>query len=322
MKKILITGGCGFIGSNLTEYFLKKKYKVIVLDKYNFQNNWGWLEKTKHKNLEIKLGDIRDYDFVNKSMKGINSVIHLAALIGIPYSYVSPLAYIQTNIIGTYNVLESCYSNKIKNIVITSTSEVYGSSKYEPMDEGHPTFSQSPYAATKKSADELAISYFNSFKLPIKIIRPFNAYGPRQSPRAIIPNIIYQLINKKIKIVKIGNLKPKRDYTHVSDLCDAYHKILKSNKFGEIFNVGSGENISIIDLYYKISKMLKIKKTLKVQNERKRIKGSEVESLKCDSTKISNYLNWKPKIKFSTGLKNTYQWIKKNQSIYKDIYNI
>ena len=150
MKKILITGGCGFIGSNLTEYFLKKKYKVIVLDKYNFQNNWGWLEKTKHKNLEIKLGDIRDYDFVNKSMKGINSVIHLAALIGIPYSYVSPLAYIQTNIIGTYNVLESCYSNKIKNIVITSTSEVYGSSKYEPMDEGHPTFSQSPYAATKK----------------------------------------------------------------------------------------------------------------------------------------------------------------------------
>ena len=140
MKKILITGGCGFIGSNLTEYFLKKKYKVIVLDKYNFQNNWGWLEKINHKNLEIKLGDIRDYDFVNKSMKNVNSVIHLAALIGIPYSYVSPLAYIQTNIIGTYNVLESCNQNKVKNIVITSTSEVYGSSKYEPMNEKHQLF--------------------------------------------------------------------------------------------------------------------------------------------------------------------------------------
>ena len=321
MKKILITGGCGFIGSNLTEYFLKK-YKVIVLDKYNFQNNWGWLEKINHKNLEIKLGDIRDYDFVNKSMKNVNSVIHLAALIGIPYSYVSPLAYIQTNIIGTYNVLESCNQNKVKNIVITSTSEVYGSSKYEPMNEKHPTFSQSPYAATKKSADELALSYFNSFKLPVKIIRPFNTYGPRQSPRAIIPNIIYQLINKDIKTVKVGNLKPKRDYTYVSDLCDAYFKILKSNKFGEVFNVGSGENISIIDLYFKISKLLNIKKPLKVQSERKRIKGSEVESLMCDSLKIKNDLNWKPKIKFDVGLKQTFQWVKKNQLIYKDIYNI
>ena len=190
------------------------------------------------------------------------------------------------------------------------------------MNEKHPTFSQSPYAATKKSADELALSYFNSFKLPVKIIRPFNTYGPRQSPRAIIPNIIYQLINKDIKTVKVGNLKPKRDYTYVSDLCDAYFKILKSNKFGEVFNVGSGENISIIDLYFKISKLLNIKKPLKVQSERKRIKGSEVESLMCDSLKIKNDLNWKPKIKFDVGLKQTFQWVKKNQLIYKDIYNI
>jgi dTDP-glucose 4,6-dehydratase len=321
MKKILITGGCGFIGSNLVEYFLGKNFKVVVLDKYNFTNNWGWLENNKHKNLEVKLGDIRDFDFVNKSVKDVDSVVHLAALIGIPYSYVSPLAYIQTNIIGTYNILESCVSNKIKNVIITSTSEVYGSSKYEPMDENHPTFSQSPYAATKKSADELGLSYYNSFNLPIKIIRPFNTYGPRQSPRAIIPNITYQLLNKKIKKVKIGNLTPKRDYTYVLDLCEAFFKIHNSKKFGEIFNTGTGQNISIEELYYKICSILKIKKTLEIQQKRRRKITSEVTSLRCDNKKILN-LGWKPKTKFTSGLKKTIKWISNNQSIYKDIYNI
>ena len=322
MKKILITGGCGFIGSNLTEFFLKRGYRVVVLDKYNFQNNWGWLEKKNYKNLEVKLGDIRDYDFVNKSIKKAHSVIHLAALIGIPFSYESPAAYIQTNIIGTYNILESCVSNKIKNLIITSTSEVYGSSKYEPMDELHPTTSQSPYAATKKSADELALSYYNSFKLPIKIIRPFNTYGPRQSPRAIIPNIVYQLLNKKIKKVKVGNLKPRRDYTFILDLCDAFYKIHNSKKFGEIFNVGSGKNISIKELYDKIGSILKIKKPLEIQNERVRMKSSEVNSLRCNNKKISKELNWLPKTKFDYGLKKTIEWIENNQSVYKDIYNI
>ena len=167
------------------------------------------------------------------------SVIHLAALIGIPYSYVSPSAYIQTNVVGTYNILESCKVNKIKNLTITSTSEVYGSSQYEPMDEKHPTFSQSPYAASKNSADELAKSYYNSFNLPVKIIRPFNTFGPRQSARAVIPNIIFQLIDKKIKNVKLGNLSPRRDYTYVDDLCDAYYKIYNLKKFGEVYNVGT-----------------------------------------------------------------------------------
>ena len=171
--------------------------------------------------------------------------------------------------IGTYNILESCVSNKIKNIIITSTSEVYGSSKYEPMDENHPTFSQSPYAATKKSADELGLSYYNSFNLPIKIIRPFNTYGPRQSPRAIIPNITYQLLNKKIKKVKIGNLTPKRDYTYVLDLCEAFFKIHNSKKFGEIFNTGTGQNISIEELYYKICSILKIKKNSRDPKKKK-----------------------------------------------------
>ena len=323
MKRVLITGGCGFIGSNLTNYFLKKRVKVIVLDKYNFHNNYGWLEDIKNnKNLEVELGDIRDYDIVNNTIKKVDSVIHLAALIGIPYSYKSPLAYINTNILGTYNILESCKQNKIKNIIVTSTSEVYGSSRYEPMDENHPTESQSPYAASKNSADELTKSYFRSFNLPIKIIRPFNAYGPRQSARAVIPNIIFQLNNKKIKKVKLGNLTPKRDYTYVEDLCDAYYKIYNLKKFGETYNVGTNEKISIKDLYNLISETIGIKKEIIIENIRKRKKTSEVMSLKSNFNKLNKATGWKPKTSFVKGLKKTIIWVKKNQKIYKDIYNI
>tara|TARA_B110000483_G_C18198438_1_gene544130 strand:+ start:393 stop:1364 length:972 start_codon:yes stop_codon:yes gene_type:complete len=323
MKRVLITGGCGFIGSNLTNYFLKKRVKVIVLDKYNFHNNYGWLEDIKNnKNLEVELGDIRDYDIVNNTIKKVDSVIHLAALIGIPYSYKSPLAYINTNILGTYNILESCKQNKIKNIIVTSTSEVYGSSRYEPMDENHPTESQSPYAASKNSADELTKSYFRSFNLPIKIIRPFNAYGPRQSARAVIPNIIFQLNNKKIKKVKLGNLTPKRDYTYVEDLCDAYYKIYNLKKFGETYNVGTNEKISIKDLYNLISVTIGIKKEIIIENIRKRKKTSEVMSLRSNFNKLNKATGWKPKTSFVKGLKKTIIWVKKNQKIYKDIYNI
>ena len=323
MKRVLITGGCGFIGSNLTNYFLKKRVKVIVLDKYNFHNNYGWLEDIKNnKNLEVELGDIRDYDIVNNTIKKVDSVIHLAALIGIPYSYKSPLAYINTNILGTYNILESCKQNKIKNIIVTSTSEVYGSSRYEPMDENHPTESQSPYAASKNSADELTKSYFRSFNLPIKIIRPFNTYGPRQSARAVIPNIIFQLNNKKIKKVKLGNLTPKRDYTYVEDLCDAYYKIYNLKKFGETYNVGTNEKISIKDLYNLISETIGIKKEIIIENIRKRKKTSEVMSLRSNFNKLNKATGWKPKTSFVKGLKKTIIWVKKNQKIYKDIYNI
>jgi nucleoside-diphosphate-sugar epimerase len=246
----------------------------------------------------------------------------LAALIGIPYSYKSPLAYINTNILGTYNILESCKQNKIKNIIVTSTSEVYGSSRYEPMDENHPTESQSPYAASKNSADELTKSYFRSFNLPIKIIRPFNAYGPRQSARAVIPNIIFQLNNKKIKKVKLGNLTPKRDYTYVEDLCDAYYKIYNLKKFGETYNVGTNEKISIKDLYNLISVTIGIKKEIIIENIRKRKKTSEVMSLRSNFNKLNKATGWKPKTSFVKGLKKTIIWVKKNQKIYKDIYNI
>jgi NAD dependent epimerase/dehydratase len=227
MKKILITGGSGFIGSHLVEFLLKKGFHVTVFDKYNYQNNWGWLENFKNnKNLSVFLGDIRDYDFTNKIIKKKDAVIHLAALIGIPYSYESPLAYIRTNIEGTYNVLESCKNNNIKNIIITSTSEVYGTAQQIPITENHPLSAQSPYAASKIGADQLAISFYKSFNLPITIIRPFNTFGPRQSLRAIIPTIITQLLKKK-NIIKLGNLKPTRDFTYVSDTVDAFIKTIK-----------------------------------------------------------------------------------------------
>ena len=240
---------------------------------------------SKAQESKVELGDIRDFDFVNNIIKNVDSVIHLAALIGIPYSYVSPSAYIQTNVVGTYNILESCKVNKIKNLTITSTSEVYGSSQYEPMDEKHPTFSQSPYAASKNSADELAKSYYNSFNLPVKIIRPFNTFGPRQSARAVIPNIIFQLIDKKIKNVKLGNLSPRRDYTYVEDLCDAYYKVYNLKKFGEVYNVGNRKNISISEMYNIICKIMKIRKKLKLKIKKRKL-SSEVSSLRSDYNKL------------------------------------
>lgn len=323
MKKILITGGAGFIGSNLTKLFLKKNYFVTVFDKYNFQNNWGWLEEIKdNKKLTVKLGDIRDFDLIDKLVKKNDEVIHLAALIGIPYSYESPLAYIKTNIEGTYNILESCRKNNNKNVIITSTSEVYGSSEFEPMREDHPTKSQSPYAASKKSADELSLSYHRSFNSKVKIIRPFNTFGPKQSARAVIPNIIFQLLNKKIKYVKLGNIYPRRDYTYVNDLCDAYFKILNLKKYGEIFNVATAINYSIEDIYNKISKIVKIRKKIKIENIRKRKSSSEVVSLRGDYSKIKLYTNWEPTTQFERGLKETIKWVKKNPQVFKDTYNI
>jgi dTDP-glucose 4,6-dehydratase len=198
MKKILITGATGFVGSHLTELCVKKGFEVIAFDRYNPNYNLGWLEKSKYKDdIDFVFGDIRDYDSVLKTMKGCKIVFHLAALIGIPYSYLSPLAYLKTNVEGTYNILESSKQLDIEQIIITSTSEVYGTAKYIPIDEKHPISAQSPYSASKISADHLALSYYNSFQLPIKIIRPFNIYGPRQSSRAIIPSIIIQALNNK-----------------------------------------------------------------------------------------------------------------------------
>ena len=323
-KKILITGAAGFIGSFLTELCVKKGYKVVAFDRYNPNNNWGWLENSKYKNnMKVVLGDIRDYDSVFKSMKGCNVTFHLAALIGIPYSYISPLAYIRTNIEGTYNVIESAKNNNLSQIVITSTSETYGSAKKIPIDEMHPLLGQSPYAASKIAADQIALSYFSSFNLPIKIVRPFNTYGPRQSLRAIIPTIISQILKKK-DYIKLGNLSPTRDFLFVKDTCNGFLEILKSDKFfGETVNIGLNSEVSIKDLAEKILKIMNSNISIKKESARIRPSKSEVDRLCCDNKKILTQTSWKPSYNLEKGLKETIDWFKKFNDLNKsDIYNI
>lgn len=325
MSKLLITGGCGFIGSNLTEYFVSQGYDVRVFDRYNSFNNWGWLEQSKYKNdIEVILGDIRDYDSVKNAAKGCVNILHLAALIGIPYSYVSPLAYIKTNIEGTYNVLECAKYKSLDNIIITSTSEVYGTPKYTPIDELHSVLGQSPYSASKIAADQIALSYHLSFSMPIKIIRPFNTYGPRQSARAVIPTIFSQILNEPK--IKLGNTHTIRDFTYVSDLCRAYELLLKiKNKksYGEIFNVGSNKAVSIKDLVFKIIKITKYNKKISIDSKRIRNKNSEVQNLQCDFSKFNKLTKWKPQITLKEGLEDFFNWYKVHESIYKsDIYNL
>ena len=323
MKKVLITGGTGFIGSHLSEFLTHKGYSVTCFDRYNPNYNLGCLEKSKYKNkMDFIFGDIRDYDSVFKAVKKSDIVIHLAALIGIPYSYFSPLAYVKTNIEGTYNVLESCKNLNIKQIISTSTSETYGSATYVPMDEKHPLFAQSPYAASKISADHMALSYWNSFKLPIKIIRPFNTFGPRQSSRAIIPTIILQALNNKD--IKLGNLKPTRDFLFIQNTIDAYYEIIKSkNFFGKIVNVGSGKEISIGQLVNLIKKKLGSKSKVIIENKRIRTANSEVDRLVCNNSLLKKNTNWRVSKSFEKGLDETIEWFKNNNNTeVSKIYNI
>jgi NAD dependent epimerase/dehydratase len=321
MKKVLITGAAGFIGSHLTEYFLNKDFKVTAFDRYNSFSSFGWLDTLNLKKVKLVLGDIRDFDSVNNVVKGQDIVIHLAALIGIPYSYISPAAYIKTNIEGTYNILEASKNNKVKQVLITSTSETYGTAQTYKISENHPLNAQSPYAASKISADQMALSYYRSFKTPVKIIRPFNTFGPRQSLRAVIPTIIAQAINHNI--IEIGNINTSRDLTFVTDTCDAFYKILKSDKlFGEVVNVGSDNDISIKDIIKKVSKILDKKIIIKKSFSRWRPIKSEVFRLRCDNKKILKYTNWKPKFSgkngFDNALSQTIEWFKNNKQFIKE----
>jgi len=324
MKKILITGATGFVGSHLAELCVEKGYEVVAFDRYNPNYSYGWLEKSKYKDdINFIFGDIRDYDSVLKAMKGCKIVFHLAALIGIPYSYISPQAYIKTNVEGTYNILESSKHLNTEQTIITSTSEVYGTAKYVPIDEKHPLSAQSPYSASKIAADQLAMSYWNSFQLPIKIIRPFNIYGPRQSSRAVIPSIIIQTLNNKNEI-KLGNIYPSRDFTFVTDTCDAFLAILKMKKsFGNILNVGSNKEYTIEKIAKKIFKKLNSKVKIKKEKHRERTQKSEVARLVCDNTQFIKHTNWKPKINIEEGLDKTINWLKKNKDFFKHgIYHV
>jgi NAD dependent epimerase/dehydratase len=329
--KILVTGADGFIGSHLVEKLVSLNFKVKAFVFYNSMNSYGWLNNIDQKilnNIEIISGDIRDYNFLEKNTKNIDVIYHLAALIAIPYSYYSPKSYIDTNIIGTYNILEASKKNNLSKVIITSTSEVYGSAQTIPIAENHSLNAQSPYAATKTAADQLALSFYKSFNLPITILRPFNTYGPRQSARAIIPTIITQLLNNS-KILKIGNTKPTRDFTYIEDTVNAFVQLTKYNLFGEIINIGNKFEISISDIIDIFRNDFGYDFKLKIDPNRTRSKKSEVNRLFADNSKAKKLIKWKSEYSgisgFKKGLKKTINWFSDTKNIKNynsKIYNI
>ena len=324
-RKVLITGADGFIGSHLTEYLFSKGYEIHALSLYNSFNSWGWLEKISClKEINVISGDVRDQNFCNKITEGIDYVFNLAALIAIPYSYTAPESYIDTNVKGCLNICQASLKNNVKRLIHTSTSEVYGTAKYVPIDESHALQPQSPYSASKIAADSLALSFYNSFKLPVSIARPFNTYGPRQSARAIIPSVIIQ-IAKGAKELKIGDLKPTRDFSYVTDTCEGFYSILKSSKtIGGTYNIGTNKEYSIEETVTMIKELMSSDIKIKADKKRLRPSSSEVFRLRCNAKLLEDTAGFKYKVKFKDGLKKTIQWFTdyENLSNYRsEIYN-
>lgn len=322
-KSILLTGAGGFIGSHLTERLIELDVDLKTFVRYNSRNDWGMLEylpKEQLNSIEVISGDLKDYDAIRQITKDVDVVFHLASLISIPYSYLHPRENVETNIMGTFNVLMAAKDNGVEKIVHTSTSEVYGTAKYVPIDENHPLQGQSPYSASKIGADKMAESFHLSFELPVATIRPFNTFGPRQSLRAVIPTIISQALTKDE--IFLGSLEPTRDYTYVKDLVEGFIKVGESPKsIGEVINVGSNYEISIGDLAKKIITLIGKDVEIKQDTSRIRPKGSEVERLWCDNTKANKLLNWTPTKSLDKGLKETINWISSNENLYKpEIY--
>lgn len=324
-KKVLITGSAGFIGSHLVEKLVEEGAAVTALIHYNSRNSYGNLELIDREvidQVKIIAGDITDLPFLLKETKKIDIIFHLAALIAIPYSYVAPQSYVATNINGTLNILECGRVNEIKKVIITSSSEVYGTGRYVPMDESHPLQGQSPYSATKIAADKIAESYFLSFNLPVITVRPFNTYGPRQSARAVIPSIITQALTKKK--IKLGSLFPVRDFTYVKDTARGFVMAAKAGgALGEVINLGSGRGVSIGEVKDEIAKLLR--KEIKVEEDsvRRRPEKSEVRRLVCDNRKAKKIIGWEPEYDLETGLKETINFISHNLKLYRTkIYNI
>lgn len=326
MKKILITGADGFIGSHLTEALLEAGYNVKAFVYYNSFNNWGWLDtfpKEKLDQIEIFTGDIRDPNGVRTAMKGVDMVFHLAALIAIPFSYHSPDSYVDTNIKGTLNVLQATRDLETSRVLVTSTSEVYGTAQYVPIDEHHPFQGQSPYSATKIGADRLAESFYRSFDMPISIVRPFNTYGPRQSARAVIPTIISQLLAGKEEI-KLGSLTPTRDFNFVKDTANGFIKVAESDRtIGEEINIATQQEISIGELAQEIINQINPNAKIVCEEQRLRPEKSEVNRLLGSNEKIMRLTNWKPQYTFKQGIEETIKWMRENLDAYKtDIYNV
>lgn len=325
-QKILVTGADGFIGSHLVEQLLDYGYEVKAFVYYNSFNTWGWVDtfsKEQKNKLEIFVGDIRDPYAVREAVKGVDAIMHLAALIAIPFSYYAPDTYVDTNIKGTLNVLNAARDEGNKRVLITSTSEVYGTAQYVPIDEKHPFQGQSPYSATKIGADRLAESFYKSFELPVSIVRPFNTFGPRQSARAVIPTIITQLLSG-ITEIKLGSLEPTRDFNYVKDTVNGFIEILKSERtIGEEINIATQREVSIGDLANELINQINPNARIVCDEERLRPEKSEVERLLGSNKKIMELTNWKPNYSLEEGLKETIEWTKKNLDKYKiDIYNV
>jgi len=326
MNRVLVTGADGFIGSHLVEMLVDKGYQVKALSQYNSFNNWGWLEDVNCKDeIEVISGDIRDSHFCKLITKDVDFIFHLAALIAIPYSYIAPNSYVDTNIKGTLNICQAAKENGNIRLIHTSTSEVYGTAQYVPIDENHPTQPQSPYSASKIAADAMAMSFYTAFDLPLTIARPFNTYGPRQSARAVIPTIITQIANGMNKI-KLGDISPTRDFNYVDDTCRGFISILESEKtIGETINIGSNFEISISDTLNIIKELMNSNVEFITDSDRIRPGKSEVFRLCCDNSKINKLTGFKPEIDIKEGLQRTISWIKKPNNLkqYKsEIYNV
>jgi NAD dependent epimerase/dehydratase len=323
--KVLVTGADGFIGSHLTELLLKQGYEVKALCQYNSFNNWGWLEGINQDNLEIICGDVRDSYFCKSLVKDVKIIFHLAALIAIPYSYAAPESYIETNVIGTLNICQAALEHNVERVIISSTSEVYGTAMYVPIDEKHPKQAQSPYSASKIGADALAMSFFNSFNLPLTIARPFNTYGPRQSARAIIPTIISQIASGE-KLIKVGDLSPTRDFNYVQDTCLGFLAIAQNdNCIGEEINIASNFEISMKDTLQLIAKTMKKDVTFIEEIDRIRPPKSEVYRLWGCNDKIVKLTGFSPQFNIEQGISETINWFSNEENLnrYKpQIYNV
>lgn len=326
MDKVLVTGADGFIGSHLTEELVKRGYHVRAFVVYNSFNTWGWLDTLPKEildKIEIFQGDVRDPNGVKEAMRGVDAVFHLAALIAIPFSYHSPDTYVDTNIKGTLNILQAARDLNTARVLVTSTSEVYGTAQYVPIDELHPYQGQSPYSATKIGADRLAESFYRSFNLPVTIVRPFNTYGPRQSARAVIPTIITQLLAGKEEI-KLGSLTPTRDFNYVKDTANGFIEMYLSDKtIGQEINIATQREISIGQLAEELMKQINPKARIICDEQRLRPEKSEVNRLLGSNKKILELTNWKPQYTFEQGLAETIEFLRNNMDRYKvDVYNL
>ncbi len=326
MKNVLVTGADGFIGSHLVEHLLEKGYGVKAFVYYNSFGSWGWLDtlpQEKLSEIEIFAGDIRDPNGVRTAMKGVDWIFHLAALIAIPFSYHSPDSYVDTNIKGTLNVLQAVKDLGTEKLMVTSTSEVYGTAQYVPIDEKHPLQGQSPYSATKIGADRLAESFYRSFNLPVAIVRPFNTYGPRQSARAVIPTIISQLLAGKEEI-RLGSLMPTRDFNYVKDTAAGFLAVAESDRtVGQEINIATGQEISVGELAETIIGQINPKARIICDEQRLRPEKSEVNRLLGSNAKLKELTDWEQRYTFEEGIAETTQWMRGNLGRYKtDIYNV